>query len=52
MPTMVRPARAMITVPPAKTTAPPDVALARAADSASDSPEGWKARWRVTMNSA
>ena len=53
MPTTASPARAMTTVLPAKTTAPPDVALARAADSsAGSSPPAWKARWRVTMNSA
>ena len=52
MPTTARPTRAMITVVPAKTTAPPDVALARAAASAGARPPAWKARWRVTMKSA
>ena len=42
----------MTTVLPAKTTAPPAVAAARAAASAGGCPSLRKPRWRVTMNSA
>ena len=42
----------MITVPPAKATAPPDVATARAIDSRNSSPPATCALWRVTMKSA
>ena len=43
---------AMITVKPAKTTAPPAVAVARATDSITSIPSLSWSLWRVTMNSA
>ena len=43
---------ATITVVPANTTAPPDVAVARAIDSRVSMPARRWAWWRVTMNSA
>ena len=43
---------AMVTVPPAKMTAPPEVATARAIDSCTSNPSRSPRRWRVTMNSA
>lgn len=46
------PARAMMTVAPAKTTALPAVALARATDSTTGIPVASWARWRWTMNRA
>jgi hypothetical protein len=52
MPTTDRPARAMTTVMPANTTAPPAVALARAADSSTLCPSARFWRCRVTMNRA
>ena len=44
--------RAMTTVKPAKTTAPPAVAVARAIDSRSSIPSASCSLWRVTMKSA
>ncbi len=52
MPAMRRPAMAMTTVVPAKSTAVPEVALARPADSRPSRPSCRNPRWRVTMNSA
>ena len=43
---------AMTTVPPAKNTAPPAVAVARAIDSSISIPSLSWSLWRVTMNSA
>ena len=43
---------AITTVPPAKTTAPPAVAVARATDSCISMPCRSWSLWRVTMNSA
>ena len=43
---------AIVTVPPANTTAPPDVAAARAIDSLRSRPSSIPRKWRVTMNSA
>ena len=43
---------AIVTVPPAKNTAPPDVAVARAIDSSIGNPSRRPRKWRVTMNSA
>ena len=43
---------AIVTVPPAKNTAPPEVAAARAIDSRISSPSCRPRKWRVTMNSA
>jgi hypothetical protein len=43
---------AIVTVPPAKKTAPPDVAVARATDSGKSSPSESPLKCRVTMNSA
>jgi hypothetical protein len=43
---------AMTTVPPAKNTAPPAVAVARAIDSRSSMPSRSCSLWRVTMKSA
>lgn len=52
MPTTASPATAITTVMPAKTTALPAVALARATDSSTSIP--WPMFWRcrVTMNNA
>ncbi len=44
--------RAMVTVPPANDTAPPEVATARAIDSRSSRPSFRPRKCRVTMNSA
>ena len=44
--------RAITTVKPAKTTAPPAVAVARAIDSLGSIPSPSWSLWRVTMNSA
>src|SRR5258708_111036 len=52
MPTTASDRSATITVVPAKTTAPPDVAVARATDSSVASPPRRCSWWRVTMNSA
>ncbi|BFO14334.1 hypothetical protein SHKM778_07220 [Streptomyces sp. KM77-8] len=46
------PASAMTTVAPAKTTALPAVALARATDSTTGIPAASWPRWRDTMNRA
>ena len=43
---------AITTVVPAKTTAPPAVATARATDSSTSSPSASWRRWRLTMKSA
>ena len=43
---------AIVTVPPANTTAPPEVAVARAIDSCQSRPSSIPRRCRVTMNSA
>ena len=43
---------ATMTVQPANTTAPPEVALARAIDSRVSIPSRRCSRWRVTMNRA
>ena len=43
---------AIVTVPPAKNTAPPEVAAARAIDSLISWPERMPLKWRVTMKSA
>lgn len=43
---------AMVTVLPANTTAPPEVATARAIDSRSSRPSPRPRKCRVTMNSA
>ena len=43
---------AITTVPPAKKTAPPEVAVARAHDSCISIPSLSWSLWRVTMNSA
>ena len=43
---------AIVTVPPAKNTAPPEVAVARASDSCSSRPSRNPRKCRVTMNSA
>jgi len=45
-------ASAIATVPPAKNTAPPEVAPALAIDSSTSSPARRPRKWRVTMNSA
>jgi hypothetical protein len=52
MPAMARPMMAITTVMPAKSTAEPDVAMARPAASSTDCPCVRCSRWRVTMNSA
>jgi hypothetical protein len=44
--------RAIVTVLPANTTAPPEVAAARAIDSRISRPSSRPRKWRVTMNSA
>ena len=49
---MDRPMRAMTTVAPAKTTAEPEVATARAADSCTSAPSRSWSRWRDRMNRA
>ena len=41
----------MMTVDPANTTAPPEVAVARAIDSRTSIPPRSWSRWRVTTNS-
>jgi hypothetical protein len=51
-PAICRPRIAMTTVAPAKTTAEPAVALARAAASGTVMPSCRNCRWRVTTNSA
>jgi len=43
---------AIVTVPPAKNTAPPEVDVARAIDSSISRPSPRPRKWRVTMNSA
>ena len=43
---------AIVTVPPANATAPPEVAAARAIDSCSSRPSFMPRKCRVTMNSA
>ena len=50
--TIASDSKATITVHPANTTAPPDVAVARATDSRTSIPSRTCARCRVTMNSA
>ena len=52
MPATASETSAIVTVPPAKNTAPPEVAAARAIDSSSSSPSCSPRKWRVTMNSA
>ena len=52
IPTTASEARAITTVAPAKTTALPAVATARAADSSGSIPANSCARWREMMNSA
>ena len=52
MPAKASEQRAITTVKPAKTTAPPAVAVARAIDSRSSIPSASWSLWRVTMNSA
>ena len=52
MPTTASESSATITVHPAKTTAPPDVALARATDSRVSIPSRRCSRCLVTMNRA
>ena len=52
MPAKASEQRAITTVKPAKTTAPPAVAVARAIDSRSSIPSASCSLWRVTMNSA
>ncbi len=52
MPAMARPMMAMTTVVPANSTAAPDVATARAADSSTVMPAARCSRWRVTTNRA
>ena len=49
MPATASDSSAMITVLPAKSTAPPDVAVVRAMDSRSSIPARSWSRWRVTM---
>jgi hypothetical protein len=51
MPAAASDRRAMITVLAAKTTAPPEVAVARATDSRGSILPSSSLRWRVTMNS-
>ncbi len=50
MPAAKRQSKAIITVEPAKTTAPPAVAVARATDSFTSIPAASWLRWRLTMN--
>ena len=52
MPATDRPTSAIITVSPAKTTADPAVARARAADSSGSIPSRNWSRWREVMNRA
>ena len=52
MPATARPQRAIITVIPAKTTADPDVATARATDSSGSIPSRSWSRCREVMNRA
>ena len=52
MPATASETSAIVTVPPAKNTAPPEVAAARAIDSSIDSPSFMPRKCRVTMNSA
>ena len=52
MPAKASEQSAMTTVKPAKTTAPPAVAVARAIDSRSSIPSPSWSLWRVTMKSA
>ena len=52
MPATIRPRIAMTTVPPAKITARPAVATARAAASSTSIPRARCSRWRVTSSSA
>ena len=52
MPATASETSAIVTVQPAKKTAPPEVAVARAIDSSSASPSRSPRRCRVTMNSA
>ena len=52
MPATTSETSAIVTVPPAKNTAPPDVAVARAIDSFIGNPSRRPRKWRVTMNSA
>ncbi len=52
MPATASDTSAIVTVQPAKKTAPPDVAAARAIDSSKGRPSWRPRRWRVTMNRA
>ena len=52
MPAMASPQIAITTVMPAKSTAEPDVAIARPAESSTVMPCARYSRWRVTMNNA
>ena len=52
IPATVSETSAIVTVPPANVTAPPEVATARAIDSPSSRPSFMPRKCRVTMNSA
>ena len=52
MPATASDTSAIVTVPPANDTAPPEVAAARAIDSRSSRPSFMPRKCRVTMNSA
>ena len=52
IPATTSPPMAMMTVPPANTTAWPAVAVARPIDSSTPTPSARFCRWRVTMNRA
>ena len=52
MPATASETSAIVTVPPAKVTAPPEVATARAIDSCNSRPSFMPRKCRVTMNSA
>ena len=52
MPATASDTSAIVTVPPANDTAPPEVAAARAIDSRSSRPSFKPRKCRVTMNSA